>query len=73
MNSNSNSNNNTNTNSLDVQNIPAKKVHVGDIDIGYKTFGKGDPILLLAGGSVDMNSWDPSMLKVLLSKIFNFH
>ena len=34
------------TNSLNVQNIPLKKVHVGDIDIAYKTFGKGDPIIL---------------------------
>ena len=34
---------------LDVQNIPAKKVHVGDIDIAYKTFGKGEPFLLISG------------------------
>jgi hypothetical protein len=37
------------TNSLDIQSIPSKKVHVGDIDITYKTFGKGDPILLISG------------------------
>jgi hypothetical protein len=35
----------------------------------YRRTILGDPILLLAGGSADMNSWDPSMLKVLLSKI----
>jgi hypothetical protein len=29
---------------LNIQDIPAKKVHVGDIDIAYKIFGKGDPI-----------------------------
>ena len=34
------------TNSLNIQNIPVKKVHVGDIDIAYKTFGKGDPICI---------------------------
>ena len=28
------------TDSLNVQNIPTKKIHVGDIDIAYKTFGK---------------------------------
>ena len=33
-----------NSNSLNVQNIPAKKVHVGDIDISYKVLGNGDPI-----------------------------
>jgi hypothetical protein len=39
------------TNSLNIQNIPVKKVHVGDIDIAYKTIGKGDPILLIRGAS----------------------
>ena len=28
-----------------------KKVHVGDIDIAYKMFGKGDPIILISGVS----------------------
>ena len=43
------SNNNSDANSIDIQNLPAKKVQVGDIDIAYKTFGKGDPILLING------------------------
>ena len=47
------------TNSLNIQNIPVKKVHVGDIDIAYKMFGKGDPILLLGGSGSDMNAWQP--------------
>ena len=55
-------NNNTNANSLDLQNIPVKKVHVRDIDIAYKTFGKGDPILLVTGFSFAMDSWDPTLL-----------
>ncbi|MBD0360592.1 MAG: hypothetical protein ICV56_07780, partial [Nitrososphaeraceae archaeon] len=38
-------NSNNITNLLDIQNIPSKKVHVGDIHIAYKIFGKGDPIL----------------------------
>jgi hypothetical protein len=33
-------NSNITTNSINVQNIPPKKVHVGDIDIAYKTFVK---------------------------------
>ena len=37
-----------NANSLNVQNIAAKKVEVGEIDIAYKFFGKGDPILLIS-------------------------
>ena len=54
------------TNSLTIQNIPVKKVHVGDIDIAYKTFGKGDPILLISGlGNNMTNAWEPSTLKSL--------
>ena len=56
------------TNSLNIQNIPVKKVHVGDIDIAYKTFGKGDPILLISGASSDMNGWEPSTFKKPLLK-----
>ena len=51
--------------SVDLLNIPAKKVHVGDIDIGYKMVGKGDPILLFNGASDNMDAWDPSFLKGL--------
>jgi pimeloyl-ACP methyl ester carboxylesterase len=50
------------TNSPSIQNIPSKKVHVGDIDIAYKTFGKGDPIVLINGYSFAMDSWDPILL-----------
>lgn len=63
----SNNNNTTNANSLNIQNIPAKKVHVGDIDIAYKIFGKGDPILLINGYSFTMDSWDPTLLETLAS------
>jgi pimeloyl-ACP methyl ester carboxylesterase len=55
------------TNSLIIHNIPVKKVHVGDIDIAYKTFGKGDPIFLFNGASDGMNAWDPSFLRSLSS------
>jgi len=51
-----------NANLLNIQDIPAKKVHVGDIDIGYKILGKGEPILLFNGASDSMDAWDPSFL-----------
>ena len=57
----------SNTDLLNIQDIPAKKVRVGDIDIAYKMFGKGEPIILLNGASEDMDAWDPSFLKGLSS------
>jgi pimeloyl-ACP methyl ester carboxylesterase len=53
------------THSLNLQNNPTKRVHVGDIDIAYKTFGKGNPILLISGSGLVMDAWDPSILKDL--------
>ena len=68
-------NSNNITNSLDIQSIPAKKVHVGDIDIAHKIFGKGDPILLINGYTHSMDNWDPTLLERLASNhtviIFN--
>ena len=58
---------NSNNANSNIQNIPAKKVHVGDIDVAYKMFGKGDPILLVSGASSDMNAWEPSTLRGLSS------
>src|SRR5215469_5140313 len=55
------------TSSVNIQDIPLKKVRVGDIDIAYKMFGIGEPILLITGVGGDMNSWDPSTLKSLSS------
>ena len=55
------------TNSVNLQDIPLKKVHVGDIDIAYKMFGKGDPIILFNGASDGMDAWDPSFLTGLSS------
>ena len=57
----------TTDSSLNIQNIPVKKVHVGDIDIAYKMFGNGGPILLISPAQADMNSWEPSTLGQLSS------
>ena len=59
---------NSNTmNSVNIQDIPLKKVHVGDIDIAYKMFGKGDPIILFNGASDNIDAWDQSFPKALSS------
>ena len=59
---------NSNTTSMiDTEDIPLQKVHVGDIDVAYKVFGKGDPIILFNGASDSMDAWDPSFLTGLSS------
>ena len=56
MSSNSSNEGNTNANTPNIQDIPAKKVHVGDIDIAYKTFGPfTDKWLLLHHGQLGLN------------------
>jgi len=67
MSSNSSNEGNTNANTPNIQDIPTKKVHAGDIDIAYKTFGKGDPVLLINGYSFTMDSWDSTLLETLAS------
>jgi pimeloyl-ACP methyl ester carboxylesterase len=47
---------------INIQNIPFEKVRVGDIDVAYKMFGKGEPILLFNGASDSMDAGDPSFL-----------
>ena len=66
--SNSSSNfddNNSTAATLKIQDLPVEKVRVGDIDIAYKTFGNGDPILLINGLSAAMDIWDPTLLETL--------
>src|ERR687898_2156792 len=55
------------TESVIIQDIPLEKVRVGDIDVAYKMFGKGEPILLFNGASDGMDAWDPSFLTGLSS------
>jgi pimeloyl-ACP methyl ester carboxylesterase len=54
-----------NTNSLNIESISSKKVHVGDIDIAYKSFGKGDALVLISGSGLVMDAWQPSILRDL--------
>ena len=49
-----------------LDNIQTKKVRVGDIDIAYKVFGKGEPLLLIPGFSATM----VSMFLLIVSRIF---
>jgi pimeloyl-ACP methyl ester carboxylesterase len=42
-------------------------VQVGDINIAYKRFGQGKPILLIAGTSQTKDAWEPTLLSQLAS------
>jgi pimeloyl-ACP methyl ester carboxylesterase len=53
--------------SFSLDEIETKKVRVGDIDIAYKIFGKGKPLLLIPGFSMTMDMWDPNLLHRLAS------
>jgi len=44
-----------------------KMVRVDDIDIAYKVFGKGEPLILIMGYSGTMDLWAPKVLKELSS------
>jgi pimeloyl-ACP methyl ester carboxylesterase len=61
-------NNSTSYSHTFLDSIKTKKtVRAGDIDIAYKIFGKGDPILLINGYSQAMDEWDPILLEKLAS------
>jgi hypothetical protein len=50
-----------------LDNIQTKKLRVGDIDIAYKIFGKGKPLILIPDFSMTMDMWDPNMVNKLSS------
>ena len=58
---------NVTTNLVNIQDIPLQKVRVGDIEMAYKMFGKGDPIILHNGANDGMDAWDPALLSRLAS------
>ena len=38
-----------------------KKIKIGEIDIAYQIFGKGDPLLFIPGFSMTMDMWEPML------------
>ena len=48
--------------------VATRTVPVGDIDIAYKVFGNGDPLLLIMGYSATMDLWTKDVLKELASQ-----
>jgi pimeloyl-ACP methyl ester carboxylesterase/predicted small secreted protein len=43
-------------------------VKVGDIDVAYKQFGSGEPLVMITGYSTTMDTWSPQFLQALASK-----
>jgi pimeloyl-ACP methyl ester carboxylesterase len=54
-----------NTKFVPIDKVDPKKVNVGDIEIAFKTFGKGPPILLISGSGNVMDVWPSHFLKEL--------
>jgi pimeloyl-ACP methyl ester carboxylesterase len=55
--------NNNGNYEVNISDIPAKKITLGDIDIAYKIFGKGEsPLVLISGSANVMEAWPTSFL-----------
>ena len=50
---------------VSIDQVDQKKVIVGDIEIAYKTFGRGAPILLISGSGNVMDNWPSHFLNEL--------
>ncbi|HPX22479.1 MAG TPA: alpha/beta hydrolase [Mesotoga sp.] len=44
---------------------PVKKAQVGAIEVAYKVFGSGAPLLMIAGYGSPLESWDPYVVSAL--------
>jgi pimeloyl-ACP methyl ester carboxylesterase len=47
---------------------PLKKIQVGDITVGYKTFGSGPPLFMIPAYCMTMEVWDPNFLGSLATE-----
>lgn len=55
----------SNSEFVSIDKADIKKVIVGDIEIAYKTFGRGEPILLISGSGNVMDVWPSYFLNEL--------
>lgn len=47
---------------------PTRKVKVGDIDVAYRVYGKGYPIIFIMGYSGTQDVWDPNFINDVAKK-----
>ena len=50
-----------------LDNFKTNTVNIEDINMSYKVFGKGTPILLISGSGGTMDNWNPAFLRELSS------
>lgn len=50
---------------IDIQKTEVKKVLVGDVEIGYRTFGEGYPLIMVMGYGLTMDYWQSQVIKSL--------
>ena len=50
---------------FDPQNVKAKIIRAGDINIAYKEFGRGEPLIMIMGYSATMDLWSPRVIRAL--------
>jgi len=53
------------TTTYDPDKVATKQVKVGDIDISYREYGEGHPLVMLMGLSGTMDTWDPNFINEL--------
>jgi pimeloyl-ACP methyl ester carboxylesterase len=44
---------------------PDRMIQVGDIKMGYRVFGSGEPLVMIMGYGSTMNLWEPALLRSL--------
>lgn len=47
---------------------PLQTVRVADIDVAYKSFGSGEPLVLITAYIATMDTWDPFFLETLATR-----
>ncbi len=51
-----------------IDQVPVKKVTADDIEVAYKDFGEGEPLILITGYGATMDLWPPGLLSNLSSR-----
>ena len=53
---------------VSIHSTPVRYAQVNGVSLGYREFGAGEPLLMIAGFGATMNSWNQTFLGILASK-----